>query len=79
MNISSISPKKGGDGEDLNEKEVEQQQGDKDDPMRKRKVLPPKASSQKKVKVTMTKMKTFLTSNDFNFLIAALQDSSLEI
>jgi hypothetical protein len=27
----------------------------------------------------MTKMQTVLTSDDFNFLIAALQDASLEI
>jgi hypothetical protein len=31
------------------------------------------------VKATMTKMQTILTSDDFDFLIEALQDASLEI
>jgi len=79
MKIASISPEKGGDGEELNEKEVEQQQGDEVDPLKKRKGSPPKLSSQKKVKATMTKMQVVLTSKDFDFLITALQDASLEI
>jgi hypothetical protein len=72
MKTASISPEQGGDGEELNDKEVEQKQGDKVDPLKKRKGLPSKPSSQKKSKTTMTKMQTVLTSDDFNFLIAAL-------
>jgi hypothetical protein len=75
----SISPWKGGDGKDLGDKEVKQKQGDEVYPLKKRKGSPFKPSSQKKVKATMTKMQTVLTSDDFNFLIAALQDASLEI
>jgi len=79
MNIASISPKKGGDGEELNEKDFEQQQGDKADPLKKRKGFPLKSSFQKKAKATMTKMQTILTSDDFEFLIATLNDDSMEI
>jgi hypothetical protein len=53
---ASISPEKGGDGEELDEKEVKQNQRDEVDPLKKRKGFPPKPSSQKKVKATMTKM-----------------------
>jgi hypothetical protein len=79
VKTASISPERGGDGEELNDKEVEQKQGDEVDPLRKRKGSPLKPSSRKKSKATMTKMQTVLTSDDFNFLIAALQDASLEI
>jgi archaellin len=79
VKTTSISPKKGGDDAELNDTEVEQQQGDKADPLKKRKGSPPKPSSQKKSKATMKKMQTILTSNDFDFLIATLNDASLEI
>jgi hypothetical protein len=79
VKTASISPEQGGDGEELNDKEVEQQQGDEVDPLKKRKGSPLKPSSQKKSKATMTKMQTVLTSDDFDFLVAALNDASLEI
>jgi hypothetical protein len=79
VKTASISPEQGGDGKELNDKEVEQKQGDEVDPLKKRKGSPLKPSSQKKSKATMTKMQTILTSDDFDFLIAALQDASLEI
>jgi hypothetical protein len=60
-------------------KEVKQKQGDEVDPLKKRKGSPLKPSSWKKSKATMTKMQTVLTSDDFDFLIASLQDASLEI
>jgi hypothetical protein len=47
--------------------------------LKKRKGSPLKPSSWKKLKATMTNMKTILTSDDFNFLIETLQDASLEI
>jgi hypothetical protein len=47
--------------------------------LKKRKVYPLKPSSQKKSKATITKMHTILTSDDFDFIIAALNDASLEI
>jgi hypothetical protein len=42
-------------------------------------VSPLKPSSWNKYKATVTKMKTVLTTNDFDFIIAALNDTLLEI
>jgi hypothetical protein len=47
--------------------------------LKKRKVSPPKPSSWKKLKAFMTKMQTTLTSYDFYFIVATLNDASLEI
>jgi hypothetical protein len=79
VKTSSISPEHGGDGEELDDKEFEQKQGDEVDPLNKKKGSPPKPSSWKKSKASMTKMQTVLTSDDFEFLIAAMNDASLEI
>jgi hypothetical protein len=68
----------------LNGKGVEQKLGevtpprDENDPLKKRKVSP-KPSSRKKSKATVTKMKTVLIVDDFDFSIAALNNASLEI
>jgi hypothetical protein len=65
--------------------EVEQKKGevtpprDEEDPSKKRKVSPPKPSSRKKSKATRTKFETTLTSDDFDFIVATLNDASLEI
>jgi hypothetical protein len=85
MKITSISEEKGGDGGEIDGTKVEWKKGevtpprDEEDPSKKRKVSLLKPSSQKKVKATMTKMQTILTSNDFDFIILALNDASLEI
>jgi hypothetical protein len=85
VKTASISPEQGGDGGEIDGAEVEQKKGevtpprDEEDPSKKRKVSPPKPSSQKKSKASMTKMQTILTSDDFDFIIAALNDASLEI
>jgi hypothetical protein len=82
---ASISPKKGGVGEEIDGAELEQKKGevtpprDEEDPSKKRKVSPLKPSSRKKVKAIRTKFETTLTSNDFDFIVAALNDASLEI
>jgi hypothetical protein len=47
--------------------------------LKKRKVSPTNPSSQKKLKSSMTKMQTTLTSDDFDFIVPALNDSLLEI
>jgi hypothetical protein len=47
--------------------------------LKKRKVSPLKPSSRNKSKSSMTKMHTVLTSDDFDFIIATLDDGSLEI
>jgi hypothetical protein len=52
---------------------------DEEDPSNKRKVSPLKPSSRKKSKASVTKIQTTLTSNDFDFIIAALNDALLEI
>jgi hypothetical protein len=85
VKTASISPEQGGDGGEIDGAEVEQKKGevtpprDEEDPSKKRKVSPPKPSSRKKSKASMTKMQTTLTSDDFDFIVAALNDASLEI
>jgi len=79
MKTASISPEQGGDGEELDDKEVEQKQGDEVDPLKKRKGSPLKPFPRKKLKSSMTKMQNVLTSDDFKFLIAALNDALLDI
>jgi hypothetical protein len=82
---ASLSPAKGGDDEELGGTEVEQNKGevtpprDEEDPSKKRKITPPNPSSRKKAKATRTMLKTTLTPDDFDFLIAALNDVSLEL
>jgi hypothetical protein len=82
---ASISPDRGGEEEEINGTGSEQKQGkvtpprDETDPLKKRKVSPLKPSSRKKSRATVTKMKTMLTTDDFDFIIAALNDASLEI
>jgi predicted nucleotidyltransferase len=49
------------------------------DPLKKRKVSPQKPSSWKKLRASVTKMKTVLTTDDFDFIIESLNDTSLEI
>jgi hypothetical protein len=56
MNTASISLEQGGDYAELNDIEVEQQQGDEANPLKNRKGSPPKPSSRNKLKATMTKM-----------------------
>jgi hypothetical protein len=64
---------------------VEQKKGEvtppreEEDPSNKRKVYPPKTSSRKKSKATRTKFETTLTSDDFDIIVATLNDASLEI
>jgi hypothetical protein len=85
MKTASLSPAKGGEDEELGGKEVEQRKGevtpprDEEDPSKKRKITPLKLSSRKKDKATSTTLKTTLTLDDFDFLIVALNDVSLEL
>jgi hypothetical protein len=86
-NNASTSPHRGGDDEveEIDEKEEEKKQGevtpprDEANPLKKRKVSPPKPSSRKKSRSTMTKMKIVLIVADFDFIIAAVNDTSQEI
>jgi hypothetical protein len=85
--IDLVSPDRGDDYEvkEINGKGSEQKQGkvtltkDKVDPLKKRKVSPLKPSSWKKSRATMTNMKILLTTDDFDFIIALLNDALLEI
>jgi hypothetical protein len=76
MKTASMSLEKGGVGEEIGE---ETSHKDEEDPSKKRKVSPQKPSSRKKTKETKTKFETVLTPDDFNFIITALNDASLEI
>jgi hypothetical protein len=85
MKTASLSLAKGGDEEELGGTEVEESKGkvtpprDEADPSKKRKTTPPRPSSRKKTKATQTTLKTTLTPDDFDFLIAAMNDVSLEL
>jgi hypothetical protein len=85
VRTASISPDEGGDGEEIEGAEIEQQKGevppprDEEDSSKKRKVSPLKSSSRKKPRTPVTKMRTTLTLDDFNFIIAAVNDASQEI
>jgi hypothetical protein len=82
---TSVSPNRGGDDEEINGKGYKQKPSevtlprDEVDPLKKRKVSPLKPSFQEKSKFTMTKMNIVLTTNDFDFIIVALNDALLEI
>jgi hypothetical protein len=85
VRTASITPDEGGDGEEIEGTEIEQQKGevppprDEEDSSKKRKVSPLKSSSRKKPRTPVTKMRTTLTLDDFNFIIAAVNDASQEI
>jgi hypothetical protein len=85
VKTASISAEQGGDGGETYGTEVELKKGkitpprDKEDPSKKRKVSPPKPSSRKKMKATRTKFEATLTLDDFDFIVAALNNASLEI
>jgi heme-binding NEAT domain protein len=85
MKTASLSPVKGDDDEELGGTEVEQNKGevtssrDKEDPSKKRNITPPNPSSRNKSKATGTTLKTTLTPYDFDLLIVALNDVSLEL
>jgi hypothetical protein len=73
------------EGADEEGAEYEQQQvevpspRDEADSSKKRKVSPLKSSSIKKPRIPVTKMRTTLTLDDFDFIIAAVNDASKEI
>ena len=85
VKTTSISAEQGGDGRDIDGVEFEKKKGevtsprDEEDPSKKMKVSPPKPSSRKKSKATTTKFETTLTLDDFDFIVATLNDASLEI
>jgi hypothetical protein len=77
VKTASVTPKKEGDGEEL--EEVEQKPRDEVELLKKRKGSPQKPSSRKKSKAPMTKLQTTLTPNNFKFIIATLNDAAMEI
>jgi hypothetical protein len=85
VRTASITPDEGGDGEEIEGAEIEQQKGevppprDEEDSSKKRKVSPLKSSSRKKPRTPVTKMRTTLTLDDFDFIIAVVNDASKEI
>jgi hypothetical protein len=85
VRTASITPDEGGDGEEIEGAEIEQQKGevppprDEEDSSKKRKVSPLKSSSRKKPRTPVTKMRTTLTLDDFDFIVAVVNDASKEI
>jgi hypothetical protein len=85
VRTASISPDEGDDGEEIEGTEIEQQKGevppprDKETHRRKGRFHLSKSSSRKKPRTPVTKMRTTLTLDDFNFIIAAVNDASQEI
>jgi hypothetical protein len=77
VRTNSITPDEESNDEDL--EEVEQQLEEKVKVLKKRKGSPSKSPSKKKSKVTMTKMKTTLNPDDFNFLLVTLNEAIEEI
>jgi hypothetical protein len=77
VRIASVAPDQEGNNEEL--EEVEQQPRDEVKITKKRKGSPSKSPSKKKEKVTMTNMKTTFNPDDFNFLLATLNESIEEI
>ena len=74
IRTTSISPKQEG-----NDEEFEQRLEDEEDTLKKRKVSPLKPSSRKKPGTLVTKMKTMLTPDDFNFLLNTMNEAIEEI
>ena len=80
VKTASISAEKGGDGAEVESKKGEVTlPRDEEDPSKKRKVSPPKPSSRKKMKATRTNFETTLTSDDFKFIVATLNNAFLKI
>jgi hypothetical protein len=82
---ASILPAQGGDGDKLGGTEVEKNRGEvtapreEEDTSMKRNMKPPKPSPRNKSKATRTMLKTTLTPDEFDLLIVALNDVSLEL
>ena len=76
--IASVSPNRECDDK-IDQKEKEGFPHDEADPLKKRKVSPMKPTSRKKSRATLTKMQTVLTIDDFDFIIAAVEDASQDI
>jgi hypothetical protein len=73
IKIASVTPNQEGNNDDL--EEVEQHPEEEVEYPKKRKGSPLKSSSKKKAKATMNKMKTTLNHDDFNFLLATLNEA----
>jgi hypothetical protein len=73
VKTTSIMLDKEGNNEDL--EEVEQKPEDEVKVSNKRKGSPSNSLSKKKSKVTVTKMKTTLTPDDFSFLLTTLNEA----
>jgi hypothetical protein len=81
IRMDSITPDEVGDDEEGTETqrvEVPLPQ-DEEDSLKKRKVSPLKSSSRKKPRTPVTKMKTTLMLDDFDFIVTMVNDASKEI
>jgi hypothetical protein len=77
VRMASITPDEEGDTE--TQKFEVPPPKDEEDSLKKRKVSPLKSSSKKKPRTPITKMRTALTLDDFDFIVAIVNDASKEI
>jgi hypothetical protein len=77
VRMASITPDEEGDTE--TQKVEVPPPRDEEDSSKKRKVSPLKSSSRKKPRTPVTKMRTALTLDDFDFIVAVVNDASKEI
>jgi hypothetical protein len=85
VKTASASPEQGGDGEEIDGTEAEQKKGevtpprDEEDPSKKRKVSPPETFLLEESESNQDQVPDCPHPDDFNFIVAALNDASLEI
>ena len=77
--MTYTTPDEEGDDEEEQQKVKVPPPRDEEDSSNKRKVSPLKSSSKKKPRTSVTKMQTALTLDDFDFIIATVNDTSKQI
>jgi hypothetical protein len=78
VRIASITPDEEGTKTEQQKVELPPPR-DEEDSSKKRKVSPLKSSSRKKPRTPVTKMRIDLTLDDFDFIVAVVNDASKEI
>jgi hypothetical protein len=81
--MPSITPDEEGDDEEGTETKQQKVEvplpRDEEDSLKKMKVSPLKSSSRKKLRTPVTKMRTALMLDEFDFIVATVNDASKEI
>jgi hypothetical protein len=82
VRMDSITPDEGDDEEGTKNEQQKVEvplPRDEEDSSKKRKVSPLKSSSRKKPRTPITNMRTSLTLDDFDFIVATINDASTKI